>query len=86
MFTYTAEEKEHLSDLSVSIFLMDPCMYDPKYFRYLAEMEREEPTVPYGDAENGPHPSDCDVYPTADDYDEIADAIECGYQQGDDCY
>lgn len=98
MFVYTLEEQEHLIVLieTAAVAQMEfrrmlrngefttDVSYDIGYFRHLASMEREDPSWQYPSHE-GPHADDMD-YTSAEDYDEMADALECGYQRGEECY
>lgn len=89
MFTYTDEEQEHFKDLlehvRFSIWMGHDEFETPEYYRYCAALEREQPSNQYS-SHGYPHPDDCDIYSSAEDYEEMADELECGKQKGEDCY
>ncbi len=88
MFTYTQEEMQHLSDLCEFVFLKNMFFLenifleqqDSNYFRHCAACEREERIRhPYGVSMHGyPHPDDCEIPTSPEEYEEMADNIDCG--------
>jgi len=84
-FSYTYDELDHLQNLKFGVYMsgaVHPSMITPEYFRYLAKITREEPPSNYPMHE-GMHPDDMDPIPTVEDYEEMADAIECNMQRGE---
>jgi len=83
-FTYTTDEREHLEGCLRYIFettILREQYDDASYYRWMADELRADPTMHCN--HDYPDPDDC-FAPTAEDMDEEADKIECGFVGGEE--